>query len=116
MTAASPAVEAFEIGDALRVGRDFSLEMRGTPGTTAIGVLSTSTRFQRLRSGEVILVDFAQSVLTVTRVLPNRGELELPFSLPNSPALAGLEIFGQAAFLSPRRVEMSNPYAATIRN
>lgn len=116
VTSASPSTETFEIDGALKVGGACSIALIGTPGTPAFGYLSTSLDFVPLPNGEVALIDFTRIVFSVATTIPGSGEREVPFSIPNNPALAGLQIFGQGAFLSGGFIEVSNPYSATIVN
>mgnify|MGYP001041348204 CR=1 FL=1 len=111
----TPSFENFEFADTPRVGQTFELEIRGQAGQLAFAFVSLGQSFLPAEGGQVVLIDPTQIVASPAGTIPGNGELELSLSVPNSPALIGLDLFGQAGIVSGGSVLTTNPEAVSIQ-
>ena len=106
--------EVFEIGGGAKLGEFSSLGFTTQPGTPVFGFLSLAPGFTPFGADSVILIDTTQVVLTRSGVVGGSGILELPFFIPDSPGLIGLELFAQGATLEAGGFVVTNPDCKTV--
>lgn len=106
--------EVFEIGGGAKIGDTSSLSFTTQPGTTVFGFLALAPGFLPFGPDSVILLDTSQVVLTRSGLVGGTGILELPFFVPNSPTLVGIDLFGQGATLEAGGFVVTNPDCKTI--
>ncbi|MEX1023713.1 MAG: hypothetical protein WD226_01430 [Planctomycetota bacterium] len=101
VTSIAPALETYEIGGGADIGDFSNQSFVAAPGTFAVGLLSLGSSFAPFQGGNgVIFLDPTRVVLTQTGVVGGSGILEIPFFIPNDPALIGIDLIGQGALLS----------------
>lgn len=57
----------------------------------------------------MLLLDALQIRLSASGTIGGTGLLEISFSIPNKPALIGLDVFGQGAFATNAGFALTNP-------
>jgi hypothetical protein len=116
VTAIQGVPEVFEIAGGAKIGETSALGFTAQPGAAVIGFLSLAPSFAPFGSTDVIFLDASQVVLSRTGTIGGTGVLELPFAIPNSPVLVGVELYGQGAVVAGGFVNLTNPDCKTIDN
>lgn len=116
VTAIQVVPEVFEIGGGAKIGETSNLSFAAQPGAAVIGFVSLAPSFTPFGTSDVIFIDQNQIVLSRTGTVGGTGLVELPFGIPNSPALLGLDIYGQGAVVAGGVVALTNPDCKTIDN
>ncbi|QDU68333.1 hypothetical protein [Engelhardtia mirabilis] len=114
--AISVVPEVFEIGGGTKIGKTSTLGFTAAPGSGALGFISLNTSFTPFGAEGVIFIDQSQIVLSASGTVGGAGVLQIPFQIPNSPALVGLDIYGQGAVVAGGLVSLTNPDCKTIDN
>jgi hypothetical protein len=112
-TSVTAVTETFEIGGGAKIGQTSSLGFTGAPGTQALGFLSGNPGFTPF-GDQLIFLDQGNLLLQTGGTIGGAGILEIPFQIPNNPALIGFEFFGQGALIQDGSVLLTNPDCKTI--
>ena len=114
VTAIQVVPEVFEIGGGAKIGKTSTLGFTAPTGSTVIGFISLDTSFEPFGADGAIFLDQSQIVLSRTGVVGGAGIIQMPFQIPNNPALVGLDIYGQGAVVNGGFISVTNPDCKTI--
>ncbi|MEQ8766536.1 MAG: hypothetical protein RL885_21665 [Planctomycetota bacterium] len=85
----------FEIGGNGKIGREFQLEVAGTPGDRAWIFPASGPGFGPSNSWGTFLLNSINTPIA-SGVIPGNGLLQIQIPIPNNPALVGRTVYGQA--------------------
>lgn len=101
VTAMSVVPESFSIGGGGALGGEVSFTVHGVPGDFAVVALGLSDGFVPVAGyGTLFLSPQSLFVLGQGVVDGESGEFDVEIPIPNNPALAGFQVFGQAGLIS----------------
>jgi hypothetical protein len=106
VTAIETVAQSFSIGGGAKIGEKINFGVMGENGDIGVGFASAGPGFLPFAPHGVIQVDFANGFIVGSGTIFSAGDVEFEFSIPDNPALVGMEIWGQGAVIDPTTFAM----------